>query len=639
MFLKTISWLLFLLLGLWGPVRGQGLADSLPAMVTTIRRQIERNKLDSARSLLNRLYAQSGEEHNKALSWYYLLKGNIAKLEGRNEQCLELYQKALYYNEHYVQDPLFYTMAYNEIGILNTYMGEYAKGITHFIKAIQHAAGIPQRRLREKQLTVAYINMAQLLIANGNYQKALYYLDKGMVLSQSNGLYYLQANLVMNQGSCYKALQRPKEAMERYQQALSLSKLRKDPPLEQCILGNIGELLAEGGSYKEAVGYFEKAVQIDSGAIPYYTVANLCQLGAGYLNLKNYARAEHNLRKALALARQYQLGAHLPEIHNSLSRLYEAEGNNGLALAHLKQYIHTEDSISGIERVKNIQQLETRYQSALKDKTLAENKMQLQRKNMMILFLTGLTVSAVLIAYMFFRHRNKLHKRKIRILEQVHEIKAVKATMESEENERIRIARDLHDGIGGMITALNMKISRIQKKYDSRNEEVNQDLQQPMVLIQEIASEIRQTSRNLIPETLLHLGLADALRHYCSYLEDSSRVRFDLLFYGDLEKINHSMALSLYRIVQEIAQNIVKHAQASEAVIQIREHQGTIHFHAEDNGVGFDTKAVADKGRGLVNIRSRVKAMRGYFSLSSSHQSGTTIHIELAEAMAASSGD
>ncbi len=609
-----------------------GLDDSTNTgrLINEINKQIRSYNLDGARTMLQELYTKSSRTNDSnALGWYYLLYGNMEKLKGDIEKCSELYKTAHLYAEYAEGNFYFRANLYNEMGTLSSFKGEYNKAMARFIQAVQSAKCMKQIDIREHLITVIYLNIAQLLISNNEYKKAIIYLNKSEALAKKLGKTRLLGNVIMNQGSYYQLINKPQLAMERYQEALAMCRNLNDLSLEQSILGNIGNLLIQQGAYKEAIPYFERSLLIDSAAIPYYTIANIYQLGIGYFYIKDYKKAEHNLLKALQLSQQYNTNAHLSTIYSSLSDLYEAGGKTEEALLYLKKHIQIKDSISGTEQIKNIQQLEARYQSALKDKALTENKALLQRKNTMIIFLVSLTILALAASYIIFRHRNKLHTRKIRILEQQHQIKAVQATMESEENERIRIAKDLHDGIGGMITALNMRLSRIRKNYLSQNSTIVNDLDQPLKLIQEIATEIRHTSRNLIPETLLDLGLADSIRHYCTYLEDSSNTLFNLQFYGSLEKINHSLALSLYRIVQEIGQNIIKHAQATEAVIQLREHKGTIHLHAEDNGTGFDTRLAVLKGRGLANIQSRVEAMKGYFSLSSSPENGTTVHIEI----------
>jgi two-component system NarL family sensor kinase len=181
----------------------------------------------------------------------------------------------------------------------------------------------------------------------------------------------------------------------------------------------------------------------------------------------------------------------------------------------------------------------------------------------------------------------------------------------------------------GMVTALNMNLQGIKETCNPGAPSTFQALNKPLDMIQEIAGEIRNISRNLMPETLIGLGLSDALRQYCAFIEENSNIRFELHIYGDCSDIDTSISISLYRIFQELIQNMVKHSEATEAAIQIRRDQDKIMIHVEDNGKGFDVATKNEKGFGLENIESRLKVMKGYFSINSFDNRGTTILIEI----------
>lgn len=585
------------------------------------------------RQTLDTIYKLSqASNYYTGLAWYHLLIGKIAMFRADNDRGKSHYEEALFYNTKGEKDARLFGNVYMNMGTLEVNKGNLEDGLSRFLKALDYATQIKGREDRELLTAAIYSNLSRPFMNVGKYTKALDYLNKGQAMadrSESLGIVSTKITILNNQGLCYQFLGDYKQAMDKYQAARLLSITYHRLSYQQTALANIGNLLIIQGKYQEAIQSIKQALAIDDRSKPYYTTGILSALGNGYLHVGDARRAEQTWLEALSLAREFELKSYFPELHLSLSDLYERKKQSTLALKHLKQYILYKDSISRSDQIKNIQQLEAKYQSAVKDKALVENQVILQRRNNLIILLVSVGALLFVLAYAVLRHRGKLNKRKIRILEQMHEIKAVKYMMEGEEKERIRIARELHDGIGSMLTALNMKLNSIKKKYALKGADIYAELNDPIMLTMDISAEIRQTSRNLVPETLLHLGLAGTLRQYCTYLEANNHIQVDLQIYGDIDQINHSLSLSLYRIVQEIAQNIIKHAQATEAVIQVRRHEDRISLYAEDNGTGFEPKNIKRKGGGLANIQARVNALKGYFSISSSVQSGTTIHIEM----------
>jgi signal transduction histidine kinase len=206
-------------------------------------------------------------------------------------------------------------------------------------------------------------------------------------------------------------------------------------------------------------------------------------------------------------------------------------------------------------------------------------------------------------------------------LKQEKELGYLKAMIAGEEKERTRLARELHDGIGGMLAAAKMGLGAIKNADDTAA------LANMMRLLSDTATEVRQTAHNLMPDILTRNSLKDALLLYCADINLHSGLEIDLQFYGGPEAMNKSAELILYRIAQELVQNIVKHAHATEAVMQIIQDGSRLNLIVEDNGIGFEQQEV-DKGFGLQNLQFRVQALQGYISITSAKGKGTSVYIE-----------
>lgn len=223
------------------------------------------------------------------------------------------------------------------------------------------------------------------------------------------------------------------------------------------------------------------------------------------------------------------------------------------------------------------------------------------------------------------KRKKHLHKKQLQVLQQEQQIERLQAMMKGEEQERARLARELHDGVGGMLAAIQMNVSAVESAENPAA--TARGLQGVMHLVENTAGEVRRTAHNLMPDILLKHNLPEALRIYCDRVNNGNGLQIDLQFHTPLEGLDKAFELPLYRIVQELIQNIVKHAQAGHAIIQFRMQEDILHVTVEDNGIGFDTSR-EQEGLGLNNIRSRVQLLQGVVTIDSAAGRGTTCYME-----------
>ncbi|HYO21866.1 MAG TPA: PAS domain S-box protein [Flavisolibacter sp.] len=210
--------------------------------------------------------------------------------------------------------------------------------------------------------------------------------------------------------------------------------------------------------------------------------------------------------------------------------------------------------------------------------------------------------------------------------QQLKEMQLWEALVNGEEKERSRIAKDLHDGVAGMLAAAKMHLASLHTA-DKEMAEAG-TFRQAIQLLEEAAIEVRKTSHNLMPELLLQHGLDEALRRYCCNISNGSTlvVRYDS--WGDLKRYKNSFELSVYRIVQELLNNIVKHAQASEAIVQFHCDGEVLYITVEDNGIGFSEEQRQKEGMGLCNLQARVTAINGRMQLDAVAGQGVNVYLE-----------
>lgn len=151
--------------------------------------------------------------------------------------------------------------------------------------------------------------------------------------------------------------------------------------------------------------------------------------------------------------------------------------------------------------------------------------------------------------------------------------------------------------------------------------------QEGMTMLEDIGDEIRKTAHNLLPPALLRQSLPDAVRAYCNSIQEGSNLQVDLQCYGEFEQVSQDFKLNIYRITQELLRNIVAHAHATEALVQLVVNGHILALTVEDNGIGF-SKDQSTTGMGVHNLQTRVAALNGHCAIESEPGKGTSVFIE-----------
>jgi signal transduction histidine kinase len=272
---------------------------------------------------------------------------------------------------------------------------------------------------------------------------------------------------------------------------------------------------------------------------------------------------------------------------------------------------------------------------------------QERRNRIFLLALSILMLALAVFVFLFFRSRTRstqriaeqqklIHLQETEHLKKEKKVAELTASLETQEKERNRIARDLHDGIGSMMSGISAQVEHLRSR-PGISEQLQTHLASLRELIKDASSELRRTSYELMPARLLREGLEPAIRDLCLSLLVKSAIEPVLEINADLTSLNPEHQLSLYRIIQELLNNIVKHAGASEVLIQFTKVDEGISLVIEDNGRGFDVEArKQDGGLGLGSLRNRVNLINGFLDLASTPGQGTTVTINFQDQIVSS---
>ncbi|MFA8437233.1 MAG: ATP-binding protein [Marinifilaceae bacterium] len=212
------------------------------------------------------------------------------------------------------------------------------------------------------------------------------------------------------------------------------------------------------------------------------------------------------------------------------------------------------------------------------------------------------------------------------------EMLALNSVLEGQEVERRRIAKDIHDGLGPTLSTIRLMLESMRSDPCFANSQrLNSQMEETLELIDSVTDDARSISHQLMPKVLLDFGLGPALENLCNRINRSEKIQ--VKFFQTLEnsRFDSLIELGLYRICQELLNNSVKHARASEVQVQLVEHAHSIVLMVADNGIGFDKQSVMAEnlGLGLINIESRTNALGGNFIIDTSSNFGVEATIEI----------
>ncbi len=521
----------------------------------------------------------------------YYQKGVVCSSEGNYKHCLQAYQKSLAIYET-MGDSTSIGFTLNSIGIAYKNFGKYKAAETVYLEAVKLLEALHDK----VNLADVYNSLGVLATIQKEYDKALDYFNKslkfdeelnntwGISLNHNNvGLIYLKKN------ECNKAIAFLSQAYE-----IQVQNNFKADLIETCI--NLGEAYRCKGDLAKSEFFLNQAINQPT--------------------------------KSLALLR---------DMHETGYKLMVDKQDYKTALYHHELYVTYKDSLFKEENTKSINALQIQYETQKKDQEIAQQNLRLEQQEVEILrkknqyyiaLGAGLTILlAGLGLWMYLRHRNLLKDQEIETLKKQKEVDKLEALIQGEEKERMRLAQDLHDGINGDLAVIKYKITAVDQEKFSKEE--RQEFKTAIEMLDNAIEQVRNISHNLAPPSLQNFDLIEAVNQYCAKVSETSNTKVDFLHYGDITAMSTEHETALYRMIQELLNNVIKHAQATETLVQINTHQDEMNITVEDNGQGYDTSD-SFAGLGLKNIRSRVAFLKGELVVDSNNQGTTvTIHLDL----------
>ncbi len=564
-----------------------------------------------------------------ALAWFYL-------------NSFENYQQATLYNET--------TLAYNELELFPRLHGEAltikgrileSRGLfAASVKAHVEALEIKEQLKDTARIAFSYQSIGRTFRRQRRYQEALDYLLKSVNLyEQINKPHPKTLQLV---GRTYQNIEDYDNAVLYYNRAYNLASQRKHKGVMASSLSGLANIAYARGDYPKSLELLERVVELKNRQLTTNEQIGIWRgLARNYLAMGEIAKAKTYNEKCLEHARAIESVGWEMYLLDETIEINKQLGAEQAAIAQLELQRELKDSIFDLENLRLSADYQTLYETREKEKQVFEQQKiiseQVTARNRMI-GVFGLCSLFALGGFLFYRNNVRyqreltaknaeIQQQKIQELEQQQKILAMSAMIEGQEAERMRIAKDLHDGIGGLLTSVKAHFTSIEQELEKIRsfnlyEKTN-------ALIDEACVEVRRISHNMVPHALTLSGLGGALEGIATQLETQG-IQCDLDTNATLQSLDETKAVMIYRIVQELVNNIQKHANASNVLLQVLAFPDFIQILVEDDGKGFDSESSdAKKGLGLKSIASRVNYLNGTLQYDSVLGTGTTVSIEI----------
>ena len=502
-------------------------------------------------------------------------------------------------------------------------MGNYEQSLRYQLEALRgyeelnNALGASQ----------ALNNVAAVYEHQNQLDKALEYYQKALSIHEKTQNVREKGTTLINIGNIYFRKKNYVQARSFYSDALLSFPSESESTIHfrAICLNNISEIFTLQDQYDSALTYSEEALTLRKKIGDYQGItSSLNMIGRINTKLHRYRDAEKYLSAALDSSRKRMLPLEEGKIYLNLHELYKEKNEWQKSLESFVSYSALKDSLLNESGRKEISELQVKYETEKKEQHIALQELGLSEKQARIerdyIIIIGLALTIILIAFIFVLLRNR-QARKAEMMRKEKEISIreayIEASIHSQENERKRFAQDLHDGMGQWISSLRLALGDINGA--STDGEKLHALERSDRIMEEMNREFRSIAFNLMPHTLIQYGLHPALTEMAGRLNNTGKIHITVSAFNFPQRLKELEEISLYRIIQEWTNNILKYAEASEASIQFTGHDDENIIMIEDNGKGFDVDDLKrSSGNGWKNIQSRLNLVKGTVDIDSS---------------------
>lgn len=516
-------------------------------------------------------------------------------------------------------------------GVATYLRGDYKKCLPNYLFALRQFDSLNNQKGTAKTL----IELAGFYNKNRQFKEAIHAADQAKEAAiaagdtATLGTYYgFKMTFLMRQNKYDEAHAFMLKALairQNMNDSVGLGYAYLDLAEYELRKGNLKGSLA----YIDTSTYIRKKIGDDQGV-----AVNKVVVGETYFGAGHYENAIPFFKESIQLATPIGYTDLIRFGYDMLQQAYVKLGDYENAYIHLQQAQMFNDSIFNIEKSKALLTLQTQYETEKKEKEIEllsiENALKesdLRNANNRFYASAGGVLLLGLVAYLWFNRYKQKQRALLAEEKAINQKLGFKSLIEGEEKERKRIAQELHDGLGQLLSTARLNVSAMEDRVEKL---VTKQWENSIKLIDEAVTEVRHISHNMMPNALISIGFEAALKEQVHIINDASKVKVNLEMPQEKIKLHESESIALYRVIQEVLNNAIKYAEAQNIWLTIT-NDNMLSISIKDDGKGFDTKLIADSdGIGWQNIHSRMEILNGEVHIKSNLGQGSEISLKLA---------
>jgi two-component system, NarL family, sensor kinase len=588
--------------------------------------------------ILNEKFIKLAESvHDSArMAKGYYNQGLWQSYLSENEKALDYLAKSLAIYQA-MKDTGIMIRNYNSIGLIYANKSNFDSAASYYMRSLR----IAEKTGQDKYFGVTLCNLSEVYLQLDQIETARNYANRSKEINQKNnnikGLaldFNMLGRIASEEDDFTEALKNYDQAAALYEQSGNVSDLSD-------IQSNIGVIYLKQKDYNRAIISFDKALE------SYRKINNIKGIIVATGNKAAALCEQGRYRESLALqdtvialSSKYDFNELRKDALGNISDLYNKAGNYKKAFDYLSRYYALKDSLYDIAKTKMINDLNFKYEKekdkahilALKNENLQKDldwrKLTIKRNRYLFTGLAVVALTVFLLVY-FLQKAVKdkiIAEHKISQLEEEKKLLAAKSLVEGQEEERKRIAYELHDGLGVLLSATKMQFTSIRDTNPNNLPLIEKATQ----LLEQATGDVRRISHNMMPGLLTKLGLYEAVEDLFDNINDDPNLDVQCMIPEDLVRLPENKEIMLYRIIQEMVNNTLKHAKAKNIRFQITASENNLDLQYSDDGKGFDyTQKLESESLGLRSIQSRVDFLNGKLAVESGPGKGVRYSVRV----------
>jgi two-component system, NarL family, sensor kinase len=612
--------------------------------------------IDSLENLINTSQTKSGKEFFAAYSdvCYHYIFNNFQKSLTYSLQQAELAKTAKdryweadawenlgilhYFHNKFDSSELFFKRAMPiweelsnkmKVASTNVNVANIKKNTNHPDKAIELyllALDFFEANNEEQRASETLANIGAVYNELGNNEMHDQYTLRALEIQRRLGYSVAQGISLINMNLSMTAQKKFGKAVEYGEEAIEVFRQMGEKYYIASSLIRTASSMLQTENNKKVVVYLNEAISVAKEIDNNHLVSEALRLRANYhLNKGEYNIAKQSVSEVLTIADTSANFGTL-SLYDLMVTILINTGEKKEALEYFKKYIDLKNKLTQSEWSTKLTDMEVKYETEKKtiqiESLKNENRIH-ARLNYALGFIFFLSLTTIFFSVRSYRHERKVAEQKIVQLEKDKQLIATQAVLDGETMERSRLARDLHDGLGGMLSVVKLSLFNMKGNLILPEENM-ESFDRALTQLDQSIGELRNVAHNLMPESLIVKGVKAALSDFAESLPG---VKFH--FYGNESRFDEKLEVVVFRVAHELVSNALKHSGGGEVNIQLIQSATSISLGVNDNGRGFDMgKMDSFKGMGLRNIQHRVTSFGGRIDFNSSPGNGTEVNVE-----------